>query len=54
MRNVICPKCGKEFQCQHSKECFCNKYKLSEDTKKTLLKLYKDCLCEQCLKTYAE
>ena len=23
---LVCPKCGKEFECKHTKECFCMKY----------------------------
>jgi hypothetical protein len=50
----ICPECGKEFECLHSKDCYCVKYKIKDKTMKLLKAKYNDCLCEDCLRKYAE
>lgn len=52
-RVVKCPKCGKEFVCKHSTECFCTKYHLTAEVSAELRQLYSDCLCEKCLREYA-
>ena len=44
----ICPRCGKEFECVHSKDCWCAKVSLDEE-KRSRLKVYNDCLCKDCL-----
>ena len=49
----ICPKCGKEFECVHSVDCWCVKVKLSEETKQKL-KIYNDCLCKECLEALSK
>lgn len=49
----ICPKCGKEFECVHSVDCWCVKVKLSEETKQKL-KVYNDCLCKDCLESMSK
>ena len=43
-----CPRCGKTFECVHSKDCWCAKVILNEVTR-TKLKAYSDCLCKDCL-----
>ncbi|MBP3254480.1 MAG: cysteine-rich CWC family protein [Bacteroidales bacterium] len=50
----ICPKCKKEFVCSHDASCFCMKYRLSNQTADYLKKTYDNCLCEECLKQYAD
>lgn len=49
----ICPKCGKEFECIHSKDCWCAKVILSEAVR-TRLKAYNDCLCKECLEALSK
>ncbi len=49
----ICPKCKKEFECKHNKDCFCMKYPISEENLNILKKEFDNCLCEDCLKEYA-
>lgn len=48
-----CPKCGKNFICTHDEKCWCMALTLSPENLKRLKKEYNDCLCEDCLKTYA-
>lgn len=48
----ICPKCGKEFECIHSKDCWCAKVNLDDEARKRL-NGYKDCLCKDCLSAIA-
>ena len=45
----ICPRCGKEFECVHSKDCWCITVHLSDKTKAFLKDNYTDCLCKDCL-----
>ncbi len=45
----ICPRCGKEFECIHSKDCWCITVHLSDRAKANLSKNYSDCLCKDCL-----
>lgn len=49
-----CPECHQEFECKHSSECFCMKYTLSTKALKTLKEKYDNCVCEDCLKKYAQ
>ena len=44
-----CPRCGKEFECVHSIDCWCVKVKLTDTTKAYLKEHYSDCLCKDCL-----
>ena len=44
-----CPRCGKEFECVHSVDCWCVKVKLTDTTKAYLKEHYNDCLCKDCL-----
>ncbi|MCF8229516.1 MAG: cysteine-rich CWC family protein [Bacteroidales bacterium] len=53
-RIKICSKCGKSFECSHSKECWCNEYQISEKNLKLLRETFRDCLCPDCLLEYAE
>ncbi|MGP1514699.1 MAG: cysteine-rich CWC family protein [Bacteroidales bacterium] len=50
----ICPECGKEFVCQHDVSCFCMQYSLCSDVLAFLKKKYDNCLCEECLRKYAD
>ena len=45
----ICPRCGKEFECVHSINCWCVTIHLSDRAKANLKKNYSDCLCKDCL-----
>ena len=44
-----CPRCGKEFECVHSIDCWCVKVQLKDTTKAYLKEHYSDCLCKDCL-----
>lgn len=48
-----CPRCGKEFECVHSKDCWCAKVILNETTR-AKLGVYNDCLCKECLEALSE
>lgn len=45
----ICPRCGKEFECVHSIDCWCVTIHLSDRAKANLKENYSDCLCKDCL-----
>ncbi len=44
-----CPRCGKEFECVHSIDCWCVKVRLTDATKAYLKANYDNCLCKDCL-----
>ena len=46
----ICPKCGKEFECVHSKDCWCAKVTITDEAR-LKLKNFNDCLCKECLES---
>lgn len=48
-----CPRCGKEFECVHSKDCLCAKMTLSDATR-AKLSVYNNCLCKECLEALSE
>ena len=54
MRDVKCPRCGKNFVCKHDLSCFCTKYVLSEQAKKDIRSKWNECLCEDCLSLFAQ
>lgn len=45
-----CPRCGNEFECVHSLDCWCVKVNIDSETR-LKLKQYNDCLCKECLET---
>ncbi|HOZ30968.1 MAG TPA: cysteine-rich CWC family protein [Bacteroidales bacterium] len=45
----ICERCGKEFECLGSDDCWCGKLEIPEDLSKILKSEFKDCLCKDCL-----
>ena len=51
-----CARCGAELLCYAGtgKGCWCEEYSLSRETLKYLQEQYEDCLCEECLKSFAE
>ncbi|MBR1769300.1 MAG: cysteine-rich CWC family protein [Bacteroidales bacterium] len=49
-----CPKCKSEFECKHNENCFCMNYRLSADKLRILKNEFDGCLCEDCLKDYAQ
>jgi len=50
-----CEACGKPFICGASlKGCWCVQLKLDAVTRQRLRERYKDCLCSDCLKRFAE
>lgn len=45
-----CEKCGRQFECQaHTGHCWCENFELSVHKIEEYRKLYKDCLCMECL-----
>jgi hypothetical protein len=54
MREVVCPRCGKVFECKHNKDCFCMKYYLTPEAKKDIQSKWTECLCEDCLSLFAQ
>ncbi len=54
MRKVVCPRCGKVFECKHNKDCFCMKYYLTPEAKKDIQSKWTECLCEDCLSLFAQ
>jgi hypothetical protein len=54
MREVVCPRCGKMFECKHNKDCFCMKYYLTPEAKKDIQSKWTECLCEDCLSLFAQ
>ena len=44
---------GKEFECIHSKDCWCAKMTLSDATR-AKLSVYNNCLCKECLEALSE
>ena len=44
-----CPRCNKEFECQHKATCWCSKYSISDNVRLFLKDNFSDCLCEDCL-----
>jgi ribosomal protein L34E len=51
MKFEKCPKCGKEFGCQPNdiENCQCSSVQLTGDELEQISKLYKGCLCSDCL-----
>ena len=55
MSKKACSKCNTPFECGHEKSgCWCEQYTLSKETLKKLEKEFENCLCPDCLKTFAE
>lgn len=51
----VCEECGSEFICGVSvRGCWCMSYEVSEENRKRLKEAYSRCLCEPCLKKYAD
>lgn len=50
-----CEACGQPFVCGASlKGCWCVQIKLSPEVRQQLRARYRDCLCQECLKHFAE
>ncbi|MDL2262903.1 cysteine-rich CWC family protein [Bacteroidales bacterium OttesenSCG-928-I21] len=47
-----CPKCGSEFECNHSEACWCTSLEIPEKLSEYLATNYDNCLCKQCLTEY--
>jgi hypothetical protein len=53
-RERVCESCGKEFSCGASlRGCWCGEINLSDASRSELQRLYKDCLCRECLEKLA-
>lgn len=48
-----CAKCKSEMLCYNDANCWCQSFKVLPATQRMLSKLYKGCLCNNCLKLYA-
>ena len=54
MANKECSKCGKLFGCNSDgRGCWCENYTVDADTLQKLEQDFDNCLCEDCLKGYA-
>ncbi|OSZ78871.1 hypothetical protein CAP35_11655 [Chitinophagaceae bacterium IBVUCB1] len=52
--NKQCAKCNATFECKNdATDCWCQQYTLSSDALSYLKANYEDCLCSQCLRSYA-
>jgi hypothetical protein len=49
-----CEKCGKQFECTHSEDCWCAQFNITKELSEYIGNQYKDCLCKGCLKHYIE
>ncbi len=54
MGQKVCPKCQSTFTCTHDEKCWCMTLIITPENLKRLKQEYSDCLCEKCLKDYAE
>lgn len=49
-----CPKCGNFFTCDGDNDCWCEKVQIHQKDFLRISQEYNDCLCPECLKSYAE
>jgi len=49
-----CPSCGKLFACKGDEDCWCENYQILNKNYYRLMLDHNDCVCENCLKSYAE
>jgi len=49
-----CPSCGSLFECKGGEDCWCENYQILNKNYYRLMLDYDNCLCENCLKNYAE
>jgi len=56
MEQKKCERCGASFKCDvnNINKCFCSKIELSEKAKETIVKYFKESLCESCLHFFQE
>ncbi len=56
MSNTLkkCPSCGRLFECKGTEDCWCEGYQIHRKEYFRLSQDYKDCICPECLKKYAE
>jgi hypothetical protein len=53
-RQRLCESCGNDFTCGAGlRGCWCSEIKLSDETRAELKSRFKDCLCSDCLRTFA-
>jgi len=50
----ICPKCGKSFNCEGDKDCWCESVQLHRAAVQEIMESFTDCICEECLKAYED
>ena len=48
-----CSKCQKDILCYSDGNCWCHDFKVLPATQRMLDKLYRGCLCKNCLRSYA-
>jgi hypothetical protein len=46
-----CPRCGKIFSCEGTKDCWCEQLQLDKKLLEFLRQNYSDCLCLECLES---
>ena len=54
MAEKKCPRCGKKFNCESDKDCWCESYQIHKKEMVEIIGRYPDCLCPECLGFFAE
>jgi hypothetical protein len=49
-----CPACGKFFTCHGERDCWCEEVQIHRKEFLILTQKYTDCICQDCLKQYAD
>jgi len=49
-----CPSCGKAFTCTGDADCWCENFRINKKELLVVMNKYQDCICPECLGTYAE
>lgn len=48
-RTLVCSRCGAEFECRGTADCWCSSVLLDAGRAAKLSKQSKDCVCRNCL-----
>jgi predicted secreted protein len=49
-----CPSCGNFFTCDGESDCWCENFQIHKKEFFIISEKYTDCICQECLKQYAE
>ncbi|MEM7813717.1 MAG: cysteine-rich CWC family protein [Candidatus Aenigmatarchaeota archaeon] len=53
MARKTCPRCGAEFECAESADCWCRMLKLERAQLEAVACMYVSCMCPDCLSALA-